>query len=159
MAVSASVIFGHDGDTAETFRQVEAFADEAGLDSVVYTILTPLPGTDLAARLAAEGRLLDLPLPESYAYYDAHHVVYRPRGVTAGVLLAANRAAVRRRTGLPALVAGAWGTWRRTGSPLAALAALQNNRWAAINARWARSEPLESGQMPSTPELEGRGKG
>jgi radical SAM superfamily enzyme YgiQ (UPF0313 family) len=150
MAVSASVIFGHDGDTAETFRQVEAFADEAGLDSVVYTILTPLPGTDLAARLAAEGRLLDLPRPQSYGYYDAHHVVYRPRGVTAGMLLAANRAAVRRRTGLPALLGGAFRTWRRTNNPLAALAALQNNRWVAINARWARSEPLDSERVPLT---------
>jgi radical SAM superfamily enzyme YgiQ (UPF0313 family) len=148
MAVSASVIFGHDGDGEQTFRQVEAFADEAGLDSVVYTILTPTPGTDLADRLAAEGRLLNLPLPESYSYYDAHHVVYRPRGVTAGALLAANRAAVRRRTRLPALVGGAWRTWRRTGNPLAALAALQNNRWAAINARWARSEPFGSEPVP-----------
>ncbi|MBN1659853.1 MAG: B12-binding domain-containing radical SAM protein [Anaerolineae bacterium] len=135
MAVSGSVIFGHDGDTLESFRQVETFAARAGLDSVVYTILTPTPGTDLAARLAEEGRLVDIVLPGDYTYFDAHHVVFQPRGVTPRQLLVANRGAVRRMTTLPALVTGAWRTWRRTGSVLATLAAAQNNRWAGINAR------------------------
>jgi radical SAM superfamily enzyme YgiQ (UPF0313 family) len=135
MAVSGSIIFGHDGDTAASFRQMEAFAAEAELDSVVYTILTPTPGTDLAARLAQEGRLLSIPLPEGYTFFDAHHVVFQPRQVAPDMLLAANRAAVERLTALPALARGTWRTWRRTGSPLAALAALQNNRWARINAR------------------------
>jgi radical SAM superfamily enzyme YgiQ (UPF0313 family) len=135
MAVSASIIFGNDGDTAETFQQLEAFAAESQIDSLVYTILTPLPGTDLWERLRAKGRVLPLPLPQGYAYFDAHHVTFEPAQVTADELLAAKRAAVQRWTGVPALVGGLWRTWRRTGSPLAALAAFQNNHWARINAR------------------------
>jgi len=135
MAVSASIIYGHDQDTAQTFRELEAFVAESGLDSVVHTILTPLPGTDLEERLAAEGRLLDLPLPEAYTYFDAHHVAYVPARVSPEELLAANRAAVQHWSSSPALVRNLWRTWQRTGSPLAALAAFQNNRWAGINAR------------------------
>ena len=133
MAVSASIIFGHDRDTPETFRQIEDFGHTSGLDSIVYTILTPLPGTDLHTRLEAEGRLFDLSLPQDYAYYDAHHVLYAPRGMEAGELQAANRQAVARWTAPGALLGRAWRTWRHTGSGLAALAALQNNRWVRIN--------------------------
>lgn len=135
MAVSASIIYGHDRDTPGTFREMEAFVAESGLDSLVHTILTPLPGTDLEERLAAEGRLLDLPLPEGYTYFDAHHVAYVPARLSPDELLAANRAAVQRWSSGPALVGNLWRTWRRTGSLLAALAAFQNNRWAGINAR------------------------
>jgi radical SAM superfamily enzyme YgiQ (UPF0313 family) len=135
MAVSASIIFGHDQDTEETFREAQAFAVESEIDSLVYTILTPLPGTDLHERLEAEGRLLDLPLPEAYAYFDAHHVAFEPLHVSAEDLIRANREAVRRATSLPALVHGLWRTWRRTGNPLAALASFQNSRWARLNAR------------------------
>ena len=135
MAVSASIIFGHDRDTPETFRQIEAFGSTSSLDSIVFTILTPLPGTDLHARLQADGRLFDLSLPQGYAYYDAHHVLFEPRGMKAAELQAANRQAVARWTTWEALVGRAWRTWRQTQSALAALAALQNNRWARINAR------------------------
>jgi radical SAM superfamily enzyme YgiQ (UPF0313 family) len=135
MAVSASIIYGHDRDTPQTFREMEAFVAESGLDSIVHTILTPLPGTDLRQRLAAEGRLLDLPLPEGYAYFDAHHVAYVPAKVSSGELLAAKREAVRRWSSGPRMVGNLCRTWRRTGSLLAALAAFQNNRWAGINAR------------------------
>ena len=151
MAVSASLIYGHDRDSLETFDQLEAFVAESGLDSVVHTILTPLPGTDLQERLAAEGRLLDLALPEGYAYFDAHHVAYAPARIGPEELLAANRQAVRRWTSGPRLVGNLWRTWRRTGSLLAALAAFQNNRWAAINASFSRAGdgPVIGAQKPA----------
>jgi radical SAM superfamily enzyme YgiQ (UPF0313 family) len=135
MAVSASIIFGHDRDTPETFRHTEHFGRTSGLDSIVYTILTPLPGTDLHTRLQAEGRLFELSLPHDYAYYDAHHVLFAPQGMQAVELHAANRQAVARWTAGGALAVRAWRTWRQTRSALAALAALQNNRWARINAQ------------------------
>jgi radical SAM superfamily enzyme YgiQ (UPF0313 family) len=134
MAVSAGIIFGNDNDTLETFRELETFVAKSGIDSPVYTILTPLPGTDLWARLEAEGRLRMDGLPESYTYCDAHHVTFEPLRVTADELLAANREVARRATTVPALVRGTWQTWRRTGSLLAALASFQNNRWVCINA-------------------------
>ena len=135
MAVSAGIIFGNDGDTLETFCDLRAFVTDSGIDSPVYTILTPMPGTDLWDRLKAEGRLLLGTLPESYFYFDAHHVMFEPLGVTADQLLAANREAVRQATTGWVLLCGLWRTWRRTGSLLAALASFQNSRWARINAR------------------------
>lgn len=135
MAVSAAIIFGNDGDTPEAFHAVEAFIAESEIDSPVYTILTPLPGTDLWERMKADGRLRMRDLPAGYAYLDTHHVAFDPLGVTADELLSANREAVRRATTTRALLRGLWRTWRRTGSLMAALAALQNNRWARINAR------------------------
>lgn len=133
MAVSASLIFGHDADTRETFCELEAFIAESGVDSPVYNILAPYPGTDLRARLAEEGRLVDLHLPGDYALFDAHHVTYRPLAVSADELLRAYREAVRRDTLGPVMVRGLWQTWRRTGSLLAALASFQNRRWARLD--------------------------
>jgi radical SAM superfamily enzyme YgiQ (UPF0313 family) len=133
IAVAASIIYGHDGDTEESFGALEDFVSSEGVDSPVYTILTPLPGTDLWERLEAEGRLRPLNLPADYTYFDMHHVTYVPRQVTADQLLAANRAAVRRATSVAALMGGLWRTWRRTGSPLGALAAMQNSYWARLN--------------------------
>jgi radical SAM superfamily enzyme YgiQ (UPF0313 family) len=133
IAVTASVIFGHDGDTVETFRELESFVNDMGVDSPVYTILTPLPGTDLWERLEAEGRLKAYDFPADYASFDMHHVTYEPLQITADQLLDANRGAVRRATSVPALVGGLWQTWRRTGSPLGALAAMQNSYWARLN--------------------------
>lgn len=133
MAVSAGIIFGNDGDTLETFRELAAFVAASGIDSPVYTILTPLPGTDLWQRLEAEGRLRLGHLPEDYGRFDAHHVTFEPLQVSASELLAANRQAVRAYTSTRAQAGGLWRTWRRTGSPLAALASVQNNRWARNN--------------------------
>jgi radical SAM superfamily enzyme YgiQ (UPF0313 family) len=135
MAVAAGIIFGNDEDTLETFRHLEEFAIESEVDSPVYTILTPLPGTDLWERLEAEGRLLIDNLPEGYAYFDAHHVTFRPLRVAADSLLAAKQGAVRRATSGSALLRGLWRTWRHTGSLLATAASFQNSRWARINAR------------------------
>jgi radical SAM superfamily enzyme YgiQ (UPF0313 family) len=135
MAVSAGIIFGNDNDTLETCRHLEEFAVESGIDSPVYTILTPLPGTDLWERLKTEGRLLAHDLPEGYSYFDAHHVTYEPLRMTAADLLAAKRRAVCRATSGSALLRGLWQTWRRTGNLLATMASFQNSRWARINAR------------------------
>jgi radical SAM superfamily enzyme YgiQ (UPF0313 family) len=135
MALAAGVIFGNDADTPDTFGQLQDFVLRSGIDSPVYTILTPLPGTDLWDRLQAEGRMLVHAFPEGYALFDAHHVVFEPKKVTAGELLAANRQAVRRFTSAAALLGNLWRTWRRTGSPLASLACYRNSRWAGINAR------------------------
>jgi radical SAM superfamily enzyme YgiQ (UPF0313 family) len=141
IAVSAGIIFGNDADTLETFRQLEGFVAEEGVDSPVYTILTPVPGTDLWARLEDEGRLLACTLPEDYAFFDMHHVTYQPQRVTARELLAAKQAAVRHSTSFPALLGCLWRTWRRTGSLLGGLSAFQNGYWARVN---ARSSPAAS---------------
>lgn len=135
MAVSASIIFGNDGDTPETFRSVESFVNKAGIDSPVYTILTPLPGTDLWDRLQAQSRVRPFHLPDDYAYFDTHHVTFEPRAISAEALLEANRQAVRRATSRGRLLRSIWSTWRRTGSVVSSLASFQNSRWMRLDAR------------------------
>lgn len=143
IAVSAGIIFGNDNDTPETFRELEAFVAESEIDSPVYNILTPWPGTDLWDRLEAEGRLLVGSLPENYMYCDGHHVIFEPLRVRAGELRAAHWGAVLRAATAPALVRGALRTWCRTGSLLAALASSQYRRILRINAACRQADPIK----------------
>ncbi|MCC6523471.1 MAG: cobalamin-dependent protein [Polyangiaceae bacterium] len=55
------------------FRELWAFVKQHGLGRAGYTILTPLPGTELFERLrpALEG--------QPWANYDMHHLLWRPK--------------------------------------------------------------------------------
>jgi radical SAM superfamily enzyme YgiQ (UPF0313 family) len=142
MAVSAGVIFGTDADSGESVAAAQRFVRQAAVDSPVYTVLTPVPGTDLWERLEAEGRLRVGALPEGYARLDAHHVAFEPRGMSAEDLAAANRGAVLRATTPLALARAALGTLVHTRSGLATLAALRNNVWARQNLSVAEGDGL-----------------
>ncbi|HVR07837.1 MAG TPA: B12-binding domain-containing radical SAM protein, partial [Thermoanaerobaculia bacterium] len=56
--VSGGFILGLDGDGPEVFAAQVAFIQEAGIPRAMVGLLTALRGTDLYARLEAEGRLL-----------------------------------------------------------------------------------------------------
>ena len=58
MEVSGGFILGLDGDGAEVFDAQIAFIQEAGIPRAMVGLLTAMRGTDLYARLEAEGRLL-----------------------------------------------------------------------------------------------------
>ncbi len=73
--VHGMFIFGADADDPEVLRETSDFVRENRVDSVQYMILTPLPGTELFARMEREGRLLH----RLWRYYDGMHVVFRPR--------------------------------------------------------------------------------
>ncbi len=70
-------IFGADNDSAATIRQTVRFAKHIGLATVQFMILTPLPGTPVFEQMEREGRLLS----RDWGYYDAHHVVFKPKGM------------------------------------------------------------------------------
>ena len=57
----------------ENFRQLWSFVAEHGFGRAGYTILTPLPGTDLHANHAALRR------DEPWYKYDMHHLLWEPR--------------------------------------------------------------------------------
>ena len=57
----------------ENFRQLWAFVAEHGFGRAGYTILTPLPGTDLHANHASLRR------DEPWYKYDMHHLLWEPR--------------------------------------------------------------------------------
>jgi radical SAM superfamily enzyme YgiQ (UPF0313 family) len=78
MGVQGSFIFGYDWDTKDSFDMVSDFVEKVKMDSVLYTILTPYPGTKVFERMKAEGRLITT----DWSKYDMAHVVYKPKNMT-----------------------------------------------------------------------------
>jgi radical SAM superfamily enzyme YgiQ (UPF0313 family) len=74
IAVFAGFVFGSDGDTADVFRKTLEFLDEADIDALQATRLTPFPGTPLFDEMNAERRIFD----RDWSHYDFGHVVYEP---------------------------------------------------------------------------------
>lgn len=74
-------VVGSDFDDRETIIETARFAEKWGMESIQLMILTPLPGSPDYDRLYATGaREL---LTKDWSLYDGHHVVYRPRNMTA----------------------------------------------------------------------------
>jgi anaerobic magnesium-protoporphyrin IX monomethyl ester cyclase len=71
-------VLGADTDDAQTVRDTISFAIKNHLDTLMPSILTPLPGTPLFEELDAAGRIFD----KRWQLYDAHHVVYEPAQMT-----------------------------------------------------------------------------
>jgi len=67
-------VLGADTDDIATIKNTAGFAARAGIDTVQFMMLTPLPGTPVYAELLAAGRLLH----KNWLKYDAHHAVFRP---------------------------------------------------------------------------------
>lgn len=83
MMVSASFVFGFDGDTLDIFDKTREFVDTSGIDMPDAMILTPFPGTPLFYRLEKENRLLT----RDWSKYDHRHVVFKPKNMTPEDLL------------------------------------------------------------------------
>jgi len=73
--VEAGLIFGFDTDTTEVFDKTVKIAEDLQLDGVQYTILTPLPGTDLYEKMSREDRILH----HNWSEYDCTRAVYKPQ--------------------------------------------------------------------------------
>jgi radical SAM superfamily enzyme YgiQ (UPF0313 family) len=67
-------VLGFDEDDWKTVQQNVKFAKKAKLTSTQFLILTPLPGSEFYAKVAAENRIQF----HDWTLYDAHHVVFRP---------------------------------------------------------------------------------
>jgi radical SAM superfamily enzyme YgiQ (UPF0313 family) len=72
-------IFGGDLDTRETLRETVRFARSRHIESAQFMILVPLPGTPVFDEMDREGRLLS----HDWSLYDAHHVVFEPKNMSA----------------------------------------------------------------------------
>lgn len=80
--VQAGMITGFDADTEDSFSLMDAFLQTAGIPMVLLAMLNALDGTPLQRRLALEGRLKTLLLPD--AALDTNIV---PKGMTNQQLL------------------------------------------------------------------------
>ena len=76
-------VLGADHDTPDSVSDTVKFAKKNKIDTVMLNILTPLPGTQQFEELDAEGRILE----RDWSFYDAQHVVFRPKQMTPYHLL------------------------------------------------------------------------
>jgi radical SAM superfamily enzyme YgiQ (UPF0313 family) len=79
IAVQGCFVFGLDHDTPEVFDATVQFAIDAAVDLPRFAVLTPFPGTPLYQRLEREGRILT----RDWTLYDAQHVVFQPKNMSA----------------------------------------------------------------------------
>jgi radical SAM superfamily enzyme YgiQ (UPF0313 family) len=82
IGVYAGVVFGMDGDRPDVFQKTLAFLDDAKVDALQATILTPFPGTRLYAEMEREGRIFD----KDWSKYNFSNVVFEPEGMSAETL-------------------------------------------------------------------------
>ena len=76
--IQASVIFGLDEDTHETFGQTVRFLIKNHISIAAINVLTPYPGTRVYKEFKERGRLLH----EKWEYYDHQTVVFQPKNMT-----------------------------------------------------------------------------
>ena len=74
----ASVIFGFDSDTMDTFPETLDFLQKNRISSASINVLTPYPGTRVFEQFKREGRLLT----EDWTYYDHSTAVFQPRNMS-----------------------------------------------------------------------------
>jgi radical SAM superfamily enzyme YgiQ (UPF0313 family) len=74
----ASMIFGFDSDTYDTFPETLDFLEKNRISSASINVLTPYPGTEVFRRFKEQGRLLT----EDWRYYDHSTVVFQPQNMT-----------------------------------------------------------------------------
>ena len=76
--IHASMVFGFDNDTKETFDETVQFLKKNKVSTVSFNILTPYPGTKTYEDLKKEDRLITT----DWRYYDHNTVVFKPTNMT-----------------------------------------------------------------------------
>jgi radical SAM superfamily enzyme YgiQ (UPF0313 family) len=82
IGVYAGFVFGADRDTPAVFKATLDFLDEAKIDALQATRLTPFPGTPLFDAMDRQGRIFD----KDWSHYDFFHVVFEPRRMSRQTL-------------------------------------------------------------------------
>jgi radical SAM superfamily enzyme YgiQ (UPF0313 family) len=77
IGIQGSFIFGNDNDPPDVFSRVVRFCNQNRLEAVLFSLLTPFPGTRIFHRLLKENRILHF----DWEKYDMNHVVFRPQGM------------------------------------------------------------------------------
>lgn len=76
--IHASMVFGFDNDTRETFNDTVTFLKKNKASTASFNVLTPYPGTRVYENLKKENRLTTT----DWKYYDHNTVVFQPRNMT-----------------------------------------------------------------------------
>jgi len=78
VAVHASLIYGFDDDDSDVFKRTVDFLEEAKVDSAIFSILTPLPGTRLYKEFKQNNRIFE----RDWTKFDALHSTFYPKKMT-----------------------------------------------------------------------------
>jgi radical SAM superfamily enzyme YgiQ (UPF0313 family) len=79
ISVLGCFVFGFDEDDKYIFQQTLDFVNDAKIDILNYTILTPYPNTPLYDQMHTEGRIVD----SNWEHYNGMRVVYQPKSMSA----------------------------------------------------------------------------
>lgn len=82
IGIFGSFVLGCDRDKRDVFERTTEFILDSKIDVIQLSVLTPLPGTRLYARLKQEGRLLRTNYPDDWKHYNFTHVVFKPMHMT-----------------------------------------------------------------------------
>jgi len=83
IVILGAFIFGFDCEDKSIFKRTLDFVNHIGLDLAQFTVLTPLPGTRLMAKLKQERRIIE----KNWARYDFGTVVFKPLKMSAEELI------------------------------------------------------------------------
>lgn len=73
--LNTGIIFGFDNDDESVFEKTVNFLEKNKIGLVLFSILTPLPGTSFYKRIESEGRIID----RDWSHYDGRHIVFKPK--------------------------------------------------------------------------------
>lgn len=77
-----TVIFGFDEDTLDQFQVAMDFLEKNKLETALFAILTPFPGTEIYREMKEAGRIIT----DNWTMYDLGHVVFQPKNLTVDEL-------------------------------------------------------------------------
>ncbi len=126
--VQGSFIFGFDGDPPDIFSRTLEFVNSAPLEGANYSVLTPLPGTDLFKRLESEGRIKE----KDWSKFDKLNVCFKPKNISPGDLMDSVKLMYRRTYSLSSIIRRL--PWFRRQTPMALLFNLGYRR--AVRKGW-----------------------
>ena len=78
ISVNGTFVFGFDEDTPDVFKATAENIYNLGLDSAIFAVLTPYPGTPLFNKLKKEGRILTY----DWFEYNRKNIVFQPKNMT-----------------------------------------------------------------------------
>jgi len=88
--VHGMFLTGSDAEGLENIRATARFAIQEDIDSIQFTVLTPMPGSEFYEQMVREDRLLT----RDWSRYDGHHAVFRPARLSAEELESATISAM-----------------------------------------------------------------
>jgi radical SAM superfamily enzyme YgiQ (UPF0313 family) len=133
--IFAGMIFGFDEDDASVFSRTVEVLDRLAVGVGNFSLLVPLPGTDVYRRFKAEGRIIDT----DWSHYDGSHVVYRPAKLTPDQLQEGAKWAANAYYGPDRMLRRFGSNWRHPLFYWTMSVAYMRKARAQIGPRWAPS--------------------